>query len=145
MSDQPVDPEGLFAALHKGNIDYVLIGAFAAVLHGSPLPTMDLDICPKDNEANLAALAEILKTNQFGRVDVIKEPSGTKGFADLNRDAVTLDIDGIPVRVASLRDIIRSKQASGRETDLAQLPVLRKLLERSEQGKDLPGRNAPGT
>jgi hypothetical protein len=38
------------------------------------------------------------------------------------------------VEVASLADIIRSKQAADREKDRAALPVLRRLLERLTEG-----------
>lgn len=163
MSSDELDPGGLWAALAQAKVEYVLIGAFAAVLHGSPLPTMDIDICPRNDDENMSRLAGMLLTTgrglwsrtgtpiakthgeatatlrdagisslrtRFGRLDIIIEPAGTAGFADLARDARVFDIEGVPVRVASLRDVIRSKQASGRETDLAQLPILRKLLER---------------
>jgi len=62
--------------------------------------------------------------------DVMFEPPGTGGFADLVQDAATLDLgDGLLVRVASLRDIIRMKQAAGRPKDLAQIPALEATLE----------------
>jgi hypothetical protein len=35
------------------------------------------------------------------------------------------------VNVASLADVIRSKEAAGREKDRAVLPILRRVLERS--------------
>lgn len=39
---------------------YVLIGGLAAVLHGSPLPTLDADICPSRDPDNLERLAVAL-------------------------------------------------------------------------------------
>ncbi len=67
---------------------------------------------------------------KFGRLDVVLEPAGTGGFSDLSRRVVVYELDGQDVPVAHLEDIIRSKEAAGRERDLAQLPTLRKLLER---------------
>jgi hypothetical protein len=64
-----------------------------------------------------------------GRLDIVFTPSGTRGYVDIARDAVTMDVSGTPVPVASLADIIRSKEAAGRERDRHQLPALRKLLE----------------
>ena len=55
-------------------------------------------------------------------------PTGTEGFADLDRSAKDLDVMGVRVRVASLADVIRSKQAADRDKDNLVLPVLRKLL-----------------
>lgn len=69
--------------------------------------------------------------------DVVFEPAGTAGYADLVHDAATLDLgDGLVVAVASLRDIIRMKQAAGRPKDLAQIPALEATLEqRRERGR----------
>jgi len=46
----------------------------------------------------------------------------------LRRDALTLDVAGLTVVVASLGDIIRSKQAADRDKDRLTLPTLRELL-----------------
>ena len=48
---------------------------------------------------------------------------------DLVRDATHLAILGVGIDVASLADIIRSKEATGREKDRLVLPVLRRLAE----------------
>jgi hypothetical protein len=71
-----------------------------------------------------------LETHDGLSLDVIFEPSGTAGYADLVQDAATLDLgDGLLVQLASLRDIIRMKQAAGRPKDLAQIPALEATLE----------------
>jgi hypothetical protein len=71
-----------------------------------------------------------------GRLDVAFEPSGTGGYKDLRRGAQQTDIDGIQILVASLEDVIRSKEAADRERDRAVLPDLRRALElkRSAEG-----------
>ena len=66
---------------------------------------------------------------RFGYLDLLYRPAGTKGFADLARDAVDYDLDAVRVRVAALDDVIRMKQAAGRPRDLEHLPTLRRLLE----------------
>jgi hypothetical protein len=68
-------------------------------------------------------------TTRFGRFDLLFVPAGTRGFDDLRRGSVTVDINGRDVRMAALVDIIRMKEASGRPKDLAQLPALRQTLE----------------
>lgn len=65
----------------------------------------------------------------FGRMDLMLVPDGTSGYADLARDAVRLTILGATVDVASLADVIRSKEASNRDRDRLVLPVLRRLLD----------------
>ena len=64
-----------------------------------------------------------------GRLDLTFMPSGTAGYEDLSRDAVHLRILGVDVEVASLADVIRSKEAAGREKDRVVLPVLRRILD----------------
>lgn len=137
-----------------------MIGAFAAVAQGYPLPTQDVDVTPSRDPLNLERLAAALSelgaelrlpggtTHPFpidprylgdseswtlatsaGDLDIFFRPSGTSGFDDLRRDAVEVSLRGTPVLLASLRDIIRMKEASNREKDRAQLPALRRTLE----------------
>jgi hypothetical protein len=67
-----------------------------------------------------------------GRVGVIFRPSGTKGFEDLVRSAVTFEAFGIELRVASLQDILRSKEDSNRPQDQQDVIVLREMLKRAD-------------
>ncbi len=69
---------------------------------------------------------------KYGFLDVIYRPAGTRGFRDLAKSASVQDVGPVQVRVASLEDVIRSKQAVGRPRDLEQLPTLRRLLELEE-------------
>jgi hypothetical protein len=63
-----------------------------------------------------------------GDLDISFVPNGTEGFADLDRDAAHMMLHGVAVRVASLADIIRSKQAANRPKDQRVLPTLREIL-----------------
>jgi hypothetical protein len=67
-------------------------------------------------------------TTDAGDLDLSFLPAGTDGFDDLARDAIRVDIAGTTLLVASLADVIRSKEAADREKDRAALPLLRKLL-----------------
>jgi len=69
-------------------------------------------------------------TTRFGDLDLSFVQSGTSGFADLRQHAVTMSLMGCPVAVASLADVIRSKEAANRPKDQIVLPALRLLLER---------------
>jgi hypothetical protein len=68
-------------------------------------------------------------TTTAGPLDILFAPTGTNGYDDLRRDAVQATLRGTPVLLASLRDIIRMKEASRRPKDEAQLPALRRTLE----------------
>jgi predicted nucleotidyltransferase len=65
----------------------------------------------------------------YGDLDLSYVPSGTLGYDDLRKDARVEEIEGVEVSIASLSDIIRSKEAAGRVKDQAQLPALRRTLE----------------
>jgi len=67
-----------------------------------------------------------------GYLDIALLPDGTRGYDDLRRSATREQLtDDLQVDVASLADVIRSKEAAGREKDRAVLPILRQVLERS--------------
>jgi hypothetical protein len=71
---------------------------------------------------------------RYGRFDIWFRPSGTEGYEDLRRRAIDFDLgEGLVVPVASLVDIIRSKEAAGRDKDRRALPILRQLLERIDE------------
>lgn len=73
-------------------------------------------------------------TTDHGDLDLVMLPAGTTGYEDLARDADELRVSTDPelvVSVISLADVVRSKEAAGREKDRAALPLLRRTLEES--------------
>jgi len=98
---------------------------------------------PFDHSAESLSRVRVwnLRTD-LGDLDITFEPSGTRGFDDLRRDTVTMRISGVDVAVASLADVIRSKEAAGRPRDRVMLPALRELLTRQRRsrtdGEDTP-------
>jgi hypothetical protein len=81
---------------------------------------------------NLAPESILNLTTQAGDLDLTFRPSGTEGYADLRRDAIEIEAArGVRILVASLADVIRSKEAAGREKDRLALPRLRRLLDRT--------------
>jgi hypothetical protein len=153
-------PERMLRALEEHGVRFVLIGGFAAVIHGSPYVTTDIDLVPEGSLENLERLSAALRAmnarvwtasepdgipfdhdaasiadvrmwnlvTDLGRLDLAFEPDGTSGYEDLARSAVHLEISGTRVDVATLADIIRSKEAAARDKDRLVLPVLRRLL-----------------
>jgi hypothetical protein len=65
---------------------------------------------------------------RYGDLDISFVPNGTDGYDDLVRDAVAATVHGVEIRIASLADIIRSKQAANRPKDQRVLPTLREIL-----------------
>jgi hypothetical protein len=79
---------------------------------------------------SLAACNILNLTTTAGDLDLAFEPAGTAGYDDLRRDATRTDLYGVPVQIASLADVIRSKQAANRPKDQRVLPTLREILSR---------------
>lgn len=71
---------------------------------------------------------------EFGDLDLAFVPAGTDGYDDLVKGARPVIVKGHSVPVASLEDIIRSKEAANRPRDLAALPILRQLLRELSKG-----------
>lgn len=87
--------------------------------------------CSAEFFRNLSPDSIVNMTTEAGDLDVTFCPSGTQGFADLRRDAIEIEAaDRLLILVASLEDVIRSKEAAGREKDRLALPRLRRLLDR---------------
>ncbi|HMF87499.1 MAG TPA: hypothetical protein VK575_05440, partial [Gemmatimonadaceae bacterium] len=64
---------------------------------------------------------------QAGRLDIAFEPAGVEGYDDLKKDAERFEAFGVRFLVASLDDIIRSKEAAGRPKDLDDVAILRAM------------------
>jgi hypothetical protein len=164
----PYDAPAIIAALQRHGVRFVVIGGVAAIAQGSPLPTEDMDVTPDREVDNLDALARALGdldaklrteqgpvdfpldgpmlarnvmwtlTTRAGDLDLCFEPPGTRGYNDLRRGALELDLgSGTTVLVAALTDVIRSTEAAGRPKDIAQLPALRQTLEVRRGRSDL--------
>ena len=87
--------------------------------------------CSPEFFRNLPPDSIVNMTTEAGDLDVTFCPSGTSGFADLKRDAIGIEAaDRLYILVASLEDVIRSKEAASREKDRLALPRLRRLLDR---------------
>jgi hypothetical protein len=90
---------------------------------------------PFDHDAaSLAGMAVLNLVTRAGDLDIAMHPSGIDTFAEWDAHAIDLIVLGIPVRVAGLDDIVRSKEAAGRDKDRLSLPLLRALRDRVQRG-----------
>lgn len=82
-------------------------------------------------------------STDLGDLDVVLSPAGTGGYEDLRRDASPEQLgEELTVAVASLADVIRSKEAANRVKDQAALPALRQTLEITRSRESPRGRRA---
>jgi len=87
---------------------------------------------PFDHDGDSLSRTQVWNlTTKYGDVDLCLVPSGTTGYQDMVRDAESKKLFGVLVQVASLADVIRSKQAANRPKDQRVLPALRELLSKT--------------
>ncbi len=79
--------------------------------------------------ALLRSMAVMNLNTSFGDLDIAASPAGLDDYSAVARHAVEFDLDGVRVRVASLDDIIMSKQTADRAKDRATLPILLALRD----------------
>lgn len=152
------DPGRIFAALSEARADYVAVGGMALIAHGVVRATLDVDIVPDPEPGNLERLAsavaaiggsphgepdtevspELLSRDAnmrfetaVGSLDLLLAEQYRRRYPDLRSRSVTLELEGIHVRVASRNDLIRLKAGSGRDRDLLDIGDLLALDEQS--------------
>lgn len=166
------DPAAILRVLTEHGVVFVVVGHTAAILHGSPTVTDDVDVTPARDIDNAERLYEALTsmhavhrvpnaapvdplpvderdflrwqaqsyTTDFGPLDVVPFTVGVGGYEAVAAQAQTFDVGGVRISVASLDDVIASKEALGRPKDRSQLPALyatrAALLARQNEGSD---------
>lgn len=137
--------QDVFASLNSHDVRYVVIGGIAAVLHGVPRATFDLDILIESTPDNARRLLEALLDAGLGtaglitpeellaetitvfkdrvRIDVQTATPGL-GFDEAWQRRQTMSHHGKEFYVVSREDLIRSKRAAGRGVDLEDVRML---------------------
>lgn len=156
------DLTALLRRISESGLEFVVVGGFAAVTHGSSYVTRDVDICavltPENVDRLRAALADLdprhrltpqrlsflshpagntpisnlYLETRYGVVDVLTSVLGVGDFERLKRQAEELEVDGIRLRVMSLADLIAAKEALGREKDLLTAKELRAIAAKRD-------------
>jgi predicted nucleotidyltransferase len=146
------DFRDLLVEFARSGVEAVLVGGYAVAWYGQPRSTKDLDLVLDGSHENLARAAAAL--TRFGapavvveairrqapsevvfmgqpplRVDFLRAIDGVSTQALFER-AATAEIDGVPLRVISLNDLIANKRAAGRPQDLADVDLLERTSAR---------------
>jgi len=151
-------------AMAAVDLQAVLIGNAAAALHGAPVTTVDFDFLFRKTSRNLAKLKaigralgavvlrpyypasdlyRIVRDDDGLQVDFMATIHGIRSFEGLRDRAETIEIEGVPLLLASLSDVIRSKRAARRPRDRAVLDVLERTLEEAPRPKSTARRRRP--
>jgi hypothetical protein len=157
VAETQLDPYGLLKALDHDRVSYVLIGGFARIVQGTEEMTYGLDLTPSLREQNLERLERALgelearRTDgrelslapeplasepvyeletRYGKLKLVPEPAGTRGYDDLRRAATREPLGrGVRPSVASVGDLARMLSALGDDQRIPQHMQLRRITE----------------
>jgi len=147
----------LLRVLADHDVRFVVVGAVAAVLEGAPITTFDLDVVFEPSEENLGRLLRALSDldavywdpagrrvvpdaarlraqrlhlleTRLGRLDLLREIGAGLGWEAVLARSLEIETAGRTLCVLDLETVIESKEAAGRDKDLAALPLLRETL-----------------
>lgn len=138
----------LIRLFDQHNVNYVIVGALALAAHGIPRFSADYDFFVEPEKENglrvhaaleefafrgmTTSAEEFARPNmvfQFGhpphRIDIITSISGVS-FDEAYRNRLEVIQEGVTVKLLGIRELMKNKEASGREKDLADLALLKK-------------------
>ena len=152
--EQPFDLSRIAEVFLRHGVRYVAIGGVSGLLHGAvEYLTVDVDVLVRSDQENLdrvvAALTELGASSAgeltaadldgntqwnrpAGPIDVLLTATGPNDtflvYADVQPASELFEVgNGQLVSTASLDDVIRMKEATGRQKDHIALPELRRL------------------
>jgi hypothetical protein len=153
------DFERLFRILGESKARFIIVGGFAAILHGSARLTLDLDIVYARDRENLQALVEALApfhpylrgappglpfrwdvetlhrglnftlTTDLGDIDLLGEIAGSGTYESLLADASSIEVFGAECLCLDLGRLIQAKRDAGRPKDFETIAELEAILE----------------
>lgn len=143
----------VFKCLNRRKVKYVVIGGVAAVVHGVPRTTFDLDLLIEATLENATRLLkafedaglmtaslttaerllahEITIFRDWLQIDVQTHTPGLR-FSTAWKNRRKVRAKGTAIPLASRNDLIRSKRAAGRPIDLEDIRLLNLTMDRSQ-------------
>lgn len=144
------DFRDVLKAFAEGEVEFLVVGAFALGFHGAPRASGDIDLLVRPDETNARRVFDAL--TKFGaplaahgvaatdfavkgsvyqvglpprRIDVLTEISGVS-FDEAWQSRVPAEVDGRVVNVIGREAFLKNKLAAGRPKDLADADRLSK-------------------
>jgi len=153
----------LLALLVRNDVEFIVIGGFAATAHGSAFITVDLDVVYRRSPDNLSRLATALApirpylrgappglpfqldetalsrglnftlTTSAGDLDLLGEATGGGTYESLYPRSEVREVFGLDCRFVNLDTLIHLKRSAGRPKDLERIAELEALREERER------------
>lgn len=151
--------KAMLRGLLEAEVQFVAVGGVAAIMHGSPLHTNDLDVCYEGSTANLERLVGVLRgwnaylrgatpglpwildvravrTNPIltligseGLIDVMDRLDGVGDYVAARAASIEAVWDELTFRVLNLDALIAAKRSAGRVKDKPSIIILEALRE----------------
>lgn len=155
----------ILPVLSAAGVRFIVVGAGAAIAHGSARATYDVDVVYSRDDDTIRRLAEALRpfrpyprgappglpftwdertvraglnftlTTALGDLDLFGEVIGGGTYGDLLPDTVELDPFGTPCRFVTLEALIRLKRAAGRPKDFEAIAELEAIRDGGRRGE----------
>jgi hypothetical protein len=149
----------LLQGLTTGQVEFIIIGGFAATAHGSAYVTVDLDVVYRRTPEHMLRLARALEplspylrgappglpfrfaaatierglnftlTTSAGDLDLLGEAAGGGTYDALLPHSEVRELLGLECRFVTLEMLIRLKRAAGRPRDLERVAELEALWQ----------------
>jgi hypothetical protein len=148
--------------LISSQVEFVLVGGFAAVAHGVTLVTIDVDICCRFSETNLmriqnafadlhpvhrarpdlplqltaeqcASLKNLYLKTDLGVVDCLGEVLGVGNFEEVFKHGVEVELPCGKCRILGIEALIRAKEAMNRDHDRITVKFLKEIKKQQSQ------------
>jgi hypothetical protein len=153
----------ILEVLNRHRVEYIVVGGVAAVIHGAPITTFDLDTLVRVDQGNaqrlLQALTELdaryrehrtllqptqddilagghmLLMTRAGPLDVLGFIGDGQRYEDLKPASSEVDMNFGMLRVLNLNELIRQKKAMDRPKDRAVADLLEEVLRSRKEGR----------
>lgn len=142
----PADFRDFLKLLNSHHVEYLLIGGYAVCYHGYYRNTADMDIWIAATPENAVRMVQLIRDFGFDtpqlkegiflekgriirmgieptRIEVLTGITGCE-FTECYRNRVEASLDGTPVKVIGLQDLIKNKRTAGRLKDLTDVQKL---------------------
>lgn len=152
-----VDFGAIVEGLVKADVEFILVGGLAAVVQGTPITTMDVDIVHRQVAENISKLYSFLRTinavyrrpddkiiepkeedffskghfllkTRFGPLDVLAFIEEEKSYDDLIAKTIEIDFKNCRISVLHLKEIARLKRKSNSPKDQQRLSVIEETI-----------------
>jgi hypothetical protein len=152
--------ESLLERLIRQQVEFVVVGGFAAVAHGVTLLTLDIDVCCRFSPENLlkiqAAIADLHPVHRmtpdriplrlttancvelqnlyldtdYGQLDCLGIVLGIGDYDEVEEQSVKINLPGGECRILGIDGLIQAKKAMGRARDKQTILQLKAIKER---------------